>query len=69
MNATTYFRAPFRSICYSNKLIEYTIMEMDMIANANNGGGGGANFRQSQKVSQCLMFSHLSSLFCFFIAA
>ncbi|KAH9415001.1 Acts as an adapter for the XPO1 CRM1-mediated export of the 60S ribosomal subunit [Dermatophagoides pteronyssinus] len=49
MNATTYFRAPFRSICYSNKLIEYTIMEMDMIANANNGGGGGANFRQSQK--------------------
>ena len=56
MNATTYFRAPFRSICYSNKLIEYTIMEMDMIS-ATNVGGGAANFRQSQKVSKkCFLF-------------
>ncbi|OTF77166.1 60S ribosomal export protein NMD3-like protein, partial [Euroglyphus maynei] len=41
MNATTYFRSPFRSICYSNKLIEYTVMEMDLIAATNNNNGGG----------------------------
>ncbi|KPM05786.1 60S ribosomal export protein NMD3-like protein [Sarcoptes scabiei] len=33
LNATSYFRSPFRSICYSNQLTEFTVMDLDKITN------------------------------------